>query len=139
MAGHVNPEITTKAVLKRMLEEKLTIDEMAAKLGVHRDSIRRGLRRHRLREVRPPRAKVTLAEAKRIRELAAEGMPATWIAEDLHLHDKTVRGIIGRMDPFLVREWKCVWSGIRHDDDLYHLHRQFAPAKKVEIHSMEMA
>lgn len=69
---------------------------------------------------------------KRIVTLSKEGMPATWIAEELGLSVGRVREIVSRWLPDDLRqkntvEWSMAWSQIRPNEELLELHREFAP------------
>lgn len=69
------------------------------------------------------------ASIRRAHQLAAEGMPLNWIAEDLHSSRDTLQKIVGA-DPAFVREvkvWSSVWSQIRFHPKLAALHNEFKP------------
>lgn len=126
MAGYSNPEVATKAVLERMIAEKLTVDEMAERLKIHRDSVRRALRRHKLVRWNQSNLPVQRHELARVRVLGADGAPSNWIAEDVGLNANTVQRILGPR-PEAVAEWRSVWQAIRQNDALYALHCEVAP------------
>lgn len=70
-------------------------------------------------------ARVTKEQQARIDVLAREGLPATWIAEDVGVHPATVRDHRPADAPFDMIAWLPVWQHIRR----YHLdlHQEFAP------------
>lgn len=117
-------EVATREVLERMLAESLALEEMAARLKLHVDSVRRALRRHEL--IAPSRQLVSEEVRRRVLQLGAEGMVANWIAEDVKLHVSTVHRILGPR-PEDVQEWQSVWLQIRRDEELYWLHTSIAP------------
>jgi len=68
-------------------------------------------------------------EAKnRIRTLASEGMPCSWIAEDLDLSASRTRAVARELGVKL-GSFKSVWGFIRSHAELFELHSEFAPQK----------
>lgn len=68
---------------------------------------------------------LTDVQLRRIAQLASEGMPKTWIAEDIGVRATQLKDIHLSKDD--IRAWQSVWAGIRHHKNLADLHRQFAP------------
>jgi hypothetical protein len=130
------PEVASKAVLEAMLAEKLTIEQMTERLGIHRDSVRRALRRHKLVPVghRP----CTPEEIARVQQLGAEGMIAPFIAEDVGLNTHTVHRILGPR-PEVAAEWGAVWGEILHDERVLEWHRRIAPGHVLSNRTKEAA
>jgi hypothetical protein len=67
---------------------------------------------------------------KRLAELGKEGLPATWIAEDLHpFSANAVRRRLRRLEvrSNFSAEWNPVWKQIAASERLLELHREFAP------------
>jgi hypothetical protein len=123
--------VATKERLEHMLDvEKLEVEEIARRLKIHRDSVYRAMRKHKLLGPRRQRP-LTGAEIARVKLLGAEGMPANWIAEDVRCATCTVHAILGNR-PDAARQWRAAWSGIRHHDELYLLHNQIAPPARKE-------
>jgi len=58
--------------------------------------------------------------------LRGEGLPASWIAEDLGCSTKTVQTRT-RAQPDEAAAWRTVWQHIRRHPELYALHTQIAP------------
>ena len=82
-----------------------------------------------------PKAAPTGAEEQWLRLRADEGIPATWLAESISNRSVwSARRIASEVTTETERasanlEWKRVWSGIRHNEELYALHQEFAPRK----------
>jgi hypothetical protein len=99
--------------------------QIADHFDVHVDSIYRiwreeyGWRRPGARE------RVTAEQQARIDLLAREGLPSTWIAEDVGLKPSTVRDHRPVDAPFDVVAWHSTWQFIRRH--LLEWHQQFAP------------
>jgi hypothetical protein len=93
------------------------------------DTLSKRLVRHGRRSDKPP--KVMDARAlERLAQLGIEGLPGTWIAEDLrHFTADAVRTrlrrVPGRKD--IRAEWYPVWKQIAASERLLELHREFAP------------
>lgn len=119
-------EVATREVLEAFLAQNFDRHQIADRLRIHPDSVTRALKRHGLRE---PKQKYTPAELERIRILALEGMPASWIAEDL---GRTTRAMSSHLlhhvpRPDDLKQWHYVWPSIRRNAELLDLHNQFAP------------
>jgi hypothetical protein len=71
----------------------------------------------------------TEAEKERVALLVTEGLPNTWIAEDIDRSIKSVQKKAALVDGAAQRnfDWAHVWPHIMHNDDLLRLHRQIAP------------
>ena len=71
----------------------------------------------------------TPEEDARIALLVAEGMPSTWIAEDLQRPLKSLQQRSTRMPGVEAKNagWAEVWPTILHDPALLALHHEFAP------------
>lgn len=119
---------TTRVALVKMIEEGLTLNEMAQALQVTTRSIDRALVKHGLRESKPAHL-ITPEELERAKLLASEGMPLTWIAEDLNRHASTIaKKLDGREKA--VSEWREVWQYIRRRERLFELHHEFHPRER---------
>jgi len=121
--------VVTRDALSSLLEEGLDVRQIAQALRVTRRSVDRALVRYKFRELKPINY-LTEDEIARAKALFDEGMPLTWIAEDLHRSDKTLSKQLG-MRPALVSQWKEVWQQIRRSEQLLELHRQIAPQKEI--------
>ncbi len=104
----------------------LSRQEIAAQLGTHADSVSRSARKFGLIEKVAP---TTEEEQARVRLLAAEGVPSTWVAEDVHRSPSTVRKWMSVVPGSRERlaEWRSVWPGILKNPTMLALHREFAP------------
>lgn len=122
--------IATKSALQEMVAEGLALDQMAARLNIHRDSVRRALRRHKM-QLHPAVPRITPAEHNRMLMLAEPGEPANWIAEDIGVNVSTVIAHVGPR-PESVAEYQRVWLQILKDEDLLRLHNQIAPTSGRE-------
>lgn len=72
---------------------------------------------------------MTDADRARVAVLRGEGMPASWIAEDLGVHVHTVQSSTPA-DPAEVQAWRSDFQHIRKDPELFALHCEFAPARR---------
>lgn len=70
--------------------------------------------------------KMASAATTRMEALRHEGLPASWIAEDLGCSTKTVQKRT-RAQPDEAAAWRTVWQQIRRTPELYALHTQIAP------------
>lgn len=68
-----------------------------------------------------PEWKITRAQL-----LRDEGMPASWIGEDLDLSPQQVLRVTVGL-PGAAAGWKQAWSQIHRHPDLLALHQEFAP------------
>jgi IS30 family transposase len=73
---------------------------------------------------------LTDEQRARVKQLRAEGMPATWIAEDIGCNAETARAVV-QAKPEEVLDWRQSFALIRRNPELYALHRQFAPKPKA--------
>jgi hypothetical protein len=124
----------TDVELARLYNSGMTeVRHLANEVNMHPDSVTRALRRIGLRETKTPRPYST-EELERIASLTLEGVPATWIAEDIGRNPESVRTKASKMPGALERtaQWSQVWSAIRRAPTLLELHRQFAP-QRTEI------
>jgi DNA-binding NarL/FixJ family response regulator len=80
-------------------------------------------------EVNP---RLTREQRARIDRLIDEGMPATWIAEDVGCSDQTVRRYRQSSEED-TRVWRQVFAFVMRSSVLVELHREFAP-KTVSGH-----
>lgn len=102
----------------------LTYAQIADRFGTDERSVHRARQRTGLTKRVPD---LTDAQKERIRVLQAEGMPSTWIAEDLGIKASRVRGLFPTgIDP----EWQSVWQSIRQNSILLELHFEFAPKRR---------
>lgn len=110
-----------------------TLADAAAFFECHPDSIQRAFRRDGkvspwIDQDNPRRnSKITPEILARMKELAADGMPATWIAESVNVAPESVRHYLGPR-PDVAPDWRPVWQAIRRDIELAKLHREFAPS-----------
>lgn len=107
--------------------------QLAAELGVTDRTVYRMTERLNLRERRP--APDYAADYARLTQLAEEGMPANWIAEDIRLsYEVTQRhatAVPGHREH--VREWTRTWQFIRQRPELLALHHEFSPSRSVMV------
>lgn len=73
-----------------------------------------------------PPAALTESDRQRIEQLRTDGVPATWIAEDVGVRRETVIAV-QHANPDDTSEWLSVWPTIRKRPELYALHKLFAP------------
>lgn len=75
------------------------------------------------------------ATVDRIVALAAEGMPATWIAEECGVGYETARNYARRAPRHAesTREWLSAWQAIVNTPSLLDLHYEIAPPTIQEI------
>lgn len=97
---------------------------IAARLGVTQRTVVRLRRRAQIAQAKAP--ELTPEQRDRIAVLIREGMPATWIAEDVGCARGTItrHALVGATSS---SEWRQVWNRIRRNDALLQLHREFAP------------
>lgn len=97
---------------------------IAARLGVTQRTVVRIRRRAQIAQEKAP--ELTHEQRDRISVLIQEGMPATWIAEDIGCARGTItrHALVGDTSS---NEWRQVWNRIRRNDALLQLHREFAP------------
>lgn len=72
---------------------------------------------------------LTETEERRVVSLLAEGMPATWIMEDIPMSPYTTKQL-RRGKSWAIenaKEWQRVWASIRRDPVLLKLHWEFSP------------
>lgn len=72
---------------------------------------------------------LTAPERDRVVTLRTEGLPATWIAEDIGTTENTVTNAC-HARPEEVAEWRTVFQQIRRDPQLFALHTEIAPKRK---------
>lgn len=120
-------EKVTKDALTALLAEGLSEKEIAQTLGVAWRTVGRAMVRHGLRE-KVDLSHLTEAEKERIRVLAAEQMPTTWIAEDIGHAPAAVRRVVGR-DPERDRIWKQEWQHIRRNQRMLELNDEIRPKR----------
>lgn len=70
---------------------------------------------------------LTPIEQARAAALAGEGMPASWIAEDLDVTRSAVAYAGAAMSSEDVTSWRVAWAHIRRHPPLLALHAEFAP------------
>ena len=73
-------------------------------------------------------AAVTPEVEERVLQLAREGVPDAWIAEEVGLSIRCVWGHRSRAGIPADAEWKPERLRIQHDARLFALHLEFAPA-----------
>lgn len=97
---------------------------IAAGLGVTQRTVVRIRSRAQIAQAKAP--ELTPEQRNRILTLIKEGMPATWIAEDIGCARGTItrHALVGHTSS---NEWRQVWARIRRNDALLQLHREFAP------------
>jgi len=76
----------------------------------------------------PPRG-LTPAQLERAMRLRSEGMPASWIAEDLGRPRMVLFRAGMTTDRSALNAWASVWSAIRRSPTLLALHYELAPAR----------
>ena len=115
-----------------MFRDGRRVKEIAESVGITGRSVQRALVRL---GARPPLDR-NLANRERVRLLAAEGMPANWIAEDVGISASRTREHAKKAPGHAesVREWARVWQSIRRSDELTALHRQFAPREVADTY-----
>jgi len=72
---------------------------------------------------------MTSAAKNRMEALRDEGLPASWIAEDLGCSTKTVQ-LRTRTRPEEVAAWRTDFQHTRKNPELFALHCEFAPARR---------
>ena len=72
----------------------------------------------------------TPEEIERAHMLAAEGMPLSWIAEDLRRGRDCLAKRVP-LDKENVAEWRRVWQEIRRSEVLFSLHHEFYPRERA--------
>lgn len=121
--------IATPDRIAELLAEGLDAEkdaaEMARRLGIHRDSLRRAFRRRGMYQIGPGRPVITEEQEATIRRLGEDGVIGTWICESADVNASTVRRRLGNR-PEVEREWRPVWQEIRRNEELLELHRQIA-------------
>lgn len=67
---------------------------------------------------------------RRARLLLEEGMPATWVAEDLGVPSEYIYAVSTQIQDRAehVLEWQRAWARLRRNPLLLDLHREFNPA-----------
>lgn len=122
--------VITREALIALVQRNLKVPEMALELRVDPASVQRGLRQFGLAEqVYTPQRRFSPDEIDRIAALTAEGMPATWIAEDLGRSPHQVRKLATKMPGAKERavEWRRAWPKISKNPTLLGFHEKFAP------------
>lgn len=127
MTRHIMTEEDCELV-REMTEKGKTGMEIALMIGVSDQTIFRT--RRRMGIDMPTVRHFTEEERDRVRRLRQEGMPASWIAEDLGCSISAIHDIV-HANPDEVLAWRQSWARIRRDPALYALHREFAPKLKV--------
>lgn len=69
----------------------------------------------------------------RARMLLDEGMPASWIAEDLDCRRKSLFRSGLPSDPDASAQWRSVWGQIRRNPVLYALHQEIGPRSEFRV------
>jgi DNA-binding CsgD family transcriptional regulator len=113
------------------VDEGLDEYEISRRTGIAVATLQRKILRYGLREPLQQHAVLTTLEVKRIRQLADEGMPTNWIAEDLRISTCTVHSVVGNR-PEAALEWRRVWQAIRRSEELYWHHHDVAPPARCE-------
>ncbi|MBB4667074.1 hypothetical protein BKA24_001783 [Microbacterium marinum] len=128
--------------LERLVELRAIHDDdrgaIAAAFGVSERTVARAEVEFKLREPAPHAPPLPFELEAWAQGLMAEGMPASWVAEDLDVRGNIARGIRARhMDADqraeVDAEWRSVWGDIRRNEELLELHRQFAPPPGVGL------
>lgn len=70
------------------------------------------------------------ADLERAAVMRAEGMPASWIAEDYGVHRNSILASGLRADPAATSEWRQAWARIRRTPELLALHFEFEPRQE---------
>lgn len=127
--------IPTREDLKAAINEGLGSRALAARFGVTTRTITRWRKMHGLSGQAPP---VPMPPEKRERALVLlrEGMPATWIAEDLNVNTETIREMgrkLGAPRQEAVTEWQRTWIRIRNNTVLFQLHESFTTHNPEQI------
>lgn len=119
-------DLRAEEVVKLTLEGN-SAPTIASRLGITPRSVARIRVRAQIAQPHPP--PLTREQLERITTLIGEGMPSTWIAEDIGCHYHTVL----RHSPQgkeATAEWMRAWQNIRRNETLYRLHREFAPRRQ---------
>ena len=128
------PRITDEAI-RRLVASKTPVEGIAALYKVSKRTVYRAMEHANV----PPtvrRVPFTDAELDRAWVLLEEGMPLTWIAEDLHRGEQHLRERLSSDVGHKLKTgegWSQVWSGIRNDPALLALHREFAPKRARDM------
>lgn len=118
--------------LHELYAETPTVRAVAERLGITPAAARKRLLRAGV--IKSRRMAYTPEEIKRGTTLRDEGMPATWIAEDLGKDLRELRRVLPP-DPEASKEWKRVWSGIFPNPTLLALHEEFKPRVQRDVYS----
>lgn len=113
-------------------------EEIAEIMGVKVQTVMSYEIRYGVRRGKKFRA-ATPADIARLVALHEEGMPLTWICEDIRISVDTGRKLLlkhhqdGRKKIGQHPEWAIAWRYIRRSSILLDLHREFAPANKRQF------
>lgn len=107
---------------------------LAEAVGVTPRTAARIVLRLGLREKTDHRSRIDYA---RMEQLAREGMPATWIAEECGVEYDTARRVAMRIEGHdrHVGEWRSVWQSIRQNEKMLELHYEIAPVWSASRHA----
>lgn len=83
-----------------------------------------------------PSATITSQQRERATLLLEDGVPTSWVAEDVGLSLTTVEGFItpelrARREPSR-KDWLSAWTSIKRNPTLLALHREFTTRKREE-------
>lgn len=114
---------------RRLVSLGMTRKQVAEKFGVNIKTVDRAFSE----SSKPANKPYSQQELQRVYVLAEEGMPMTFIAEDIgrnsvHLRDRF--DVSAHRPKDAVIEWKRTWSAIRSNPVLLELHREFHPKKE---------
>lgn len=121
--AHATPQWLTDEVVA-LYTEGLSSEEIGPRLGIAPRRVIRILDRAGIERRRTNRP-MSVEQREWLAKGLAEGVPATWLAETLGIHQSSTTKY--REDPQTVQEWNRAWSQIRHNPTLLELHREFAP------------
>lgn len=112
------------AAIVQMTREGSTAREIAQRLKVTPRTVTRVRSAMGIANEAP--AELTAEQIARIELLIGEGMPSTWVAEDVGCARWTVLKYM-RLGREATSEWLQAWCAIRPNPTLLQLHREFAP------------
>lgn len=132
VAARMAESVTTRRRVGEMLENGLSVNEIARELGRNRDSVIRSMRRWGL--IIPTITKASEEQRALVIRLVEDGVPFTWIAETIG--QKTLKKEAPWLKEALATrerkghspsDWQKIWPQIRRDPRMLKMHHSIAP------------